>query len=153
MLVNLSRMTLSLLVILVSASFVHAQSGGPVVQAKAELSPLDQPIAWMTEAKRNLGVVKDYSCTLVSQERVKGVLLDQNYIEFKSKSEPFSVSMRWLGPDKFKGQEVVFVAGKNKNQMRVKSNFLGSNIVGFVSIDPNDARALQHSRHTILKPA
>ena len=147
----MSRIALALFTILVSAIHVHAQSGGPVQQAKAELSPLDQPLAWMAEAKRNFGVVKDYQCTLVSQERVKGVLGEQNIIEFKSKQEPFSVYMRWLGPEKFKSQEVAFVAGKNNNKMRVKSNFIGSNIVGFVTIDTNDARVLQHSRHTILE--
>jgi hypothetical protein len=147
----MSRTLLALFTILVSAIHVHAQSGGPVQQAKAELSPLDQPLAWMAEAKRNFGVVKDYQCTLVSQERVKGVLGEQNIIEFKAKQEPFSVYMRWLQPDKFKAQEVAFVAGKNNNKMRVKSNFLGSNIIGFVTIDTNDARVLQHSRHTILE--
>lgn len=147
----MSRIALALFTLLISAIAVHAQSGGPIQQAKAETSPLDQPIAWMTEAKRNFGVVKDYTCHLVSQERVKGVLGEQNIIEFKAKTEPFSVGMRWLGPDKFKGQEVVFVAGKNNNKMRVKSNFLGANIVGFVTIDTNDPRVLQHSRHTILE--
>jgi hypothetical protein len=137
--------------IVLTQSAVLGQTDGKVVPARAELAPLDQPIAWMTEAKRNMSVVKDYSCYLVSQERVKGKLLEQNTIEMKVKSEPFSVYMRWLAPDKFKGQEVAFVAGKNNNKMRVKSNVLGSNIVGFVSIDPSDPRVLQHSRHTILE--
>jgi Protein of unknown function (DUF1571) len=145
------RRAIALFAILANVSILYAQSGGPIAQAKAELSPLDQPIAWMTEAKRNFGVVKDYSCTLVSQERVKGVLQEQSYIEFKARTEPFSISMRWLGPEKLKGQEVAFVAGRHNNKMRVKSNFLGSNIVGFVTIDTNDPRVLQHSRHTILE--
>lgn len=132
-------------------SSIQAQNGGPVVPARAELSPLDQPIAWLSEGKRNFSVVKDYTCHLVSRERVKGVLLDQNIIEFKSKSEPFSVSMRWLAPDKFKGQEVVYVTGKNSGKMRVKSNFLGAGIVGFVNVDPTDPRVFQHSRHTIVE--
>jgi len=149
MLGTVSHKAIGIAFMLLGASMVQAQSGGQVT--RAEFSPLDQPIAWLSEAKRNFGVVKDYSCLLVSQERVKGVLLEQNTIEFKSRAEPFSISMRWLGPDKYKNQEVAFVAGKNNNKMRVKSNFLGSGIIGFVTLDPNDPRVLQHSRHTILE--
>jgi hypothetical protein len=141
--------TFGIIALLALVPLARAQSGGQVT--RAELSPLDQPIAWLTEAKRNFGVVKDYSCMLVSQERVKGQLLEQNVIDFKARREPFSVSMRWIGPEKSKGQEVAFIAGKNNNKMRVKSNFLGANVIGFVTLDPNDPRVLQHSRHTILE--
>ena len=112
---------------------------------------LDQAIVWMQEAKRNYAAVKDYSCMLVSQEQVNGKLLDQNFIQLKMKTEPFSVHMRWAAPEKSKGQEVVFVLGKNNNKMRVKSNLLVNKVVGFVSIDPTDPRVMEHSWHTILE--
>lgn len=121
-----------------------------IVQAKAELSPLDQPIAWMREAKQNYAVVKDYTCTLVTQERIKGKLEEESFVEFKMKTEPFSVAMRWLAPKRSQGQEVVYVAGKNNNKMRVKSNIL-KGVIGFVSIDVNDPRVTQASRHTITE--
>jgi hypothetical protein len=129
-----------------------AQSQGKdgVVPAKAELSPLDQPLAWLRDAKQNYGLVKDYSCTLVSQERVKGTLQEEAYIELKMRPEPFSVSMRWLAPKKSQGQEVVYVHGKNKGKMRVKSTILGGNL-GFMNIDINDPRVTQHSRHSITE--
>lgn len=109
---------------------------------------LDQTITWLTEAKRNYTAVKDYTCMLVSQENVGGKLQDQNFIQVKMKTEPFSVHMRWLGPEKSKGQEVAFVLGKNNNKMRVKSKLLGG---VWVSIDPNDKRVTEHSRHNILE--
>jgi len=122
-----------------------------VPAANLERSELDQPLALLQEAKRNYAVVKDYTCHLVSQERVRGKLEDKNIIDFRLKTEPFSVSMRWLAPKSAVGQEVVFVAGKNNNKMRVKSNKLGTKIIGFISIDPNDPRVLEHSRHTIVE--
>ncbi len=129
------------------------QQKGTVIRTKAELSPLDQPIAWLAEAKRNYSAVKDYSCVLVSQERVRGKLEEQNIIQLKMKCEPFSVHMRWLAPKKQQNQEVVFVLGKNNNRMRVRSSVLGLSNGGLFwhSIDPNDPRVLQHSRHTILE--
>jgi hypothetical protein len=48
------------------------------------------------------------------------------------------------------GQEVAYVHGKNKNMMRVRlTGALGK--LGFVSIAPNDPRALEHSRHVITE--
>jgi hypothetical protein len=145
-------------VAVVSASFVqNSVHGQPpkrdeqIVQAAAARSPLDQPLAWMLEARRNYGAIKDYACTLVSEENVRGKLLDQNIIQLKVKTEPFCVYMRWLAPKQYLNQEVAFIAGKNNNKMRVKSNVLGSKIIGFMSIDPNDPRVMDHSRHTILE--
>jgi Protein of unknown function (DUF1571) len=112
------------------------------------VADLDQAIAWMTEAKRNYTAVKDYTCMLVTQERVNGKLQEQNFMQLKMKTEPLSVYMRWLGPEKNKGQEVVFVLGKNNNKMRVKTKILGGT---WVSIDPNDKRVTEHSRHTIVE--
>jgi hypothetical protein len=143
---------LASLAILLQPSARGQPGDGKVVQTVAlETSKLDQPLAWMSEAKRNFSAVKDYSCTMVSQENVRGKLLEENIMQMKVKSQPFSVHMRWIAPAKFKEQEVAFVQGKNNNKMRVKSNVLGAKIVGFMSIDPNDPRVLEHSRHNILE--
>jgi hypothetical protein len=126
--------------------------GKDVTPAKAEISPLDQPLALLAEAKRNYGAVQDYTCTLVSQERVNGKLEDQNIMQAKFRTEPFSIYMRWLAPEDSVGQEVAFVLGKNNNKMRVKSLRLGKGgLLGWMSIDPNDPRATARSRHNILE--
>lgn len=130
----------------------QSQGGGPVTPAAArgEQSPLDQPLEWIQEAKRNYAAVKDYSCTLVSRERVRNELQEENVMQLKMKAQPYSIYMKWLAPKKSAGQEVAFVLGKNNNKMRVKSTFL-KNVLGFMSIDPNDPRVLEHSRHNILE--
>lgn len=113
-------------------------------------SQLDQAIAWMQEAKRNYSAVKDYTCTLISRESIRGRLKDENIIQMKFRTAPFSVYMRWLGPPELQNQEVAYVAGQNKNQMRVHSKGI-LKIAGFVSVDINDPRVMEHSRHTILE--
>ncbi|MBI3823881.1 MAG: DUF1571 domain-containing protein [Planctomycetes bacterium] len=128
-----------------------AQPQGKVVPAALNQTPLDQPIQWMETAKTNYGAVKDYTCYLSSQESVNGKLLEKSVILLKMKTEPFSVHMRWIEPKKSEVQEVVFVQGKNNNKMRVKSNLFGPKLLGFMSIDVNDPRVVQHSRHTILE--
>jgi Protein of unknown function (DUF1571) len=113
-------------------------------------SQMDQAIAWMQEAKRNYSAVKDYTCTLISRESIRGRLKDENIIQMKFRTAPFSVYMRWLGPPDLQNQEVAYVAGQNKNQMRVHSKGI-LKIAGFVSVDINDPRVMEHSRHTILE--
>ncbi|MCI0639919.1 MAG: DUF1571 domain-containing protein [Gemmataceae bacterium] len=119
-------------------------------ETSAGSGPLDEPMAWMLEARRNYTAVKDYSCTLIKKERVKGALSEDHVISFKFRDQPFSVYMRWLAPGHIGGQEVAFVAGRNRNKMRVQSKGL-LKVVGFQSIDVNDPRVLEHSRHTILE--
>jgi hypothetical protein len=127
--------------------------GKPVVQpAQAPASPLDRPLALLHEGRRNFANVKDYTCLMQSRENVRGKLLDENVIEFKMRHEPFSVYMRWLSPKDIKGQEVCYVHGRNNNQMRVHSTVIGKGgLLGFMSIDPNDRRVMEHSRHTIYE--
>ena len=141
------------LVLLPAADGQDAKGQPPptVATPPAADSPLDQPLAWLQEAKRNYTAVQDYACTLVSRESVRGVLKDESVIAFKMRTQPFSVSMRWLAPKKLQGQEVCFVWGKNNNKMRVHSTTLGARIAGFVSIDTNDPRVMEHSRHTIYE--
>jgi hypothetical protein len=134
------------------AQTAHGQGKGKVIPAaNTERAALDEALAHLHEARRNFTAVKDYACTLVSQERVRGKLEEQNVMQFKMKTEPFSVHMRWLAPKKSAGQEVAFILGKNNNKMRVKSNVIGGKLIGFISIDPNDPRVLQHSNHNILE--
>jgi hypothetical protein len=122
--------------------------GQPNSLGAAALPPLDQAIAWMHEAKRNYSAVKDYTCTLISRENIKGRLKEENVIQMKFRAAPFSVYMRWLGPAELQNQEVAYVAGQNKNQMRVHSKGI-LKIAGFVSVDVNDPRVMEHSRHMI----
>jgi hypothetical protein len=101
--------------LIVVQSAVVAKDKQVIPAVAVAQADLDQAIAWMTEAKRNYTAVKDYTCTLVSQENINGKLQEQNFMQLKFKAEPFSVRMRWLGPEKSKGQEVIFVLGKNNN--------------------------------------
>jgi hypothetical protein len=121
-----------------------------VPEPPAAGSPLDQPLKLVEEARASYQKVRDYTCLLVSQERVKGKLLPENLVEMKFREQPFSVYMRWLSPKQSAGQEVAYIAGKNKGQMRVHAvGVFGA--VGFVSIDPRDKRVTEHSSHVITE--
>jgi hypothetical protein len=108
-----------------------------------------QAYAWIKEAQRNYQtVVKDYTCIFVTKEVLKARGSDDQFMQLKFRQTPFSVSMKWLGPPRLAGQEVVFVNGKNNNKLRVQSKgILG--VAGFVAVDADDPRVREQSRHTI----
>jgi hypothetical protein len=125
---------------------------GPAQQpSSADAQALDQAIAWMAEAKRNYqAVVRDYTCIFVSRENIKGRMNEDHFIQLKFRSQPYSAYMKWLGPKRLAGQELAFVQGKNNNKLRVHSKgVLG--VAGFVTIDVEDPRVREHSRHSIYE--
>jgi hypothetical protein len=115
-------------------------------------SPLDAPLRLLAEARQSYAGVRDYTCTLVSQERVGGKLLPENVIAFHFRGQPFSVYMRWLGPKDKLGQEVAYVQGRNNGKMRVHPPKGGlGGMLGFISLDPRDPKVMENSRHTIYE--
>jgi hypothetical protein len=114
-------------------------------------NPMDQPLRLIYEAYQAYQGVKDYTCVLIKQERVKGQLQPENVIQMKFRNQPFSVYMRWVAPKNSAGQEVCFVKGRNNDMMRVHSTGLIAGAIGWINIAVNDPRTLEHSRHTILE--
>jgi hypothetical protein len=126
----------------------------PAAQPPAQpQSPLDAPLRLLNEGRQTYQRVTDYTCTLISQERVRGKLLPENVIAFHFRNQPYSVYMKWIGPKDMVGQEVAYVHGRNKNQMRVYAGNRGAivKMAGFVSIAPNDPKVLEHSNHIITE--
>jgi hypothetical protein len=122
---------------------------GPAAPAPPA-SAMDEPLRLIAAAREAYGRVQDYSCVLVKRERVGGQLTPDNVVLMNVRARPFSVYLRWQQPRDLAGQEVCYVTGRNKGQMRVRSSgALG--VVGFVSLDPNDPRARKTSRHSITE--
>jgi hypothetical protein len=119
-------------------------------QPVAQPSPLDQPLQLIVLARQSYQNVRDYSCLFIKREQIRGQLQPENMIEMKVRKEPFSVYLRWLSPQNLAGQEACYVTGRYNGMMRVHSVGLAG-VAGFVSIDPNDPRVAQNSRHPITE--
>jgi hypothetical protein len=154
----MSRNNLSIAI--VSAVSVFAVAGvaqppGGITPASQSIpAPMQPPVETgaqlLADARASFTRVKDYMGTLVKEERVGGKLQPEQYITLRVRQQPFSVYLKWTGPKAFDGQEAMYVAGKNDNKMRAKSTGLAG-MVGFVSLEPNDPRALAQSRHAITE--
>jgi hypothetical protein len=127
-----------------------ARAPVPASPAAGPASPLDEPLRLIEQARARYRTVRDYSCVLIKRERLGAGLSPDHVIALRVRAEPFSVNMRWLQPRAMAGQEVCYVRGANDGKMRVRSaGLLGA--VGFITIDPDDPRARESSRHRITE--
>jgi hypothetical protein len=113
--------------------------------------PLEPALRMAHTAVANIrGNIKDYSAVMVKRERVGGKLNEQEFMYIKIRHEPFSVYMYFLGPERIRGQEAVFVEGKNNG------NLLGHGvgirkIAGTVPLQPTGALAMAGQRYPITE--
>src|SRR4249920_2451146 len=92
------------------------------------------PEEWLRAAEAAYGKVTSYTAVLHKQQRVAGKLLPEETILLKYK-KPFSVYMKWIRAP-YKGSELLYIAGWNKNQIRAHRG----GILWFITrnVDPRD---------------
>jgi hypothetical protein len=140
---------LSLLIVIMGAAQNTPSGALPTPQASGAAA-MELPLQLIAAARQSYLGVTDYSCLFVKREQIHGQLQPDNLIMMKTHARPFSVYLRWLKPGDLAGQEACFATGKNNGMMRAHSTGLVGT-VGFVSLDPNDPRCLEHSRHAITE--
>jgi hypothetical protein len=115
-----------------------------------EPSTIERVGQLIAEAKTNFANVRDYTGTVVRQERIGGQLQPEAFIDVRIRQQPFSVCMKWTSPKQLAGQEAIYITGKNNNEIRAKgTGFLA--IAGYVSLPTNDPRITKKSRHSITE--
>jgi hypothetical protein len=102
---------------------------GPVIHPSVhklwELAKADLPnehvltryLRWAQGEVVRLEEIKDYSAVLIKEERVHGRLLPEQQIAMKLRHEPFSVYLRFLGPQDVQDREVLYVDGANDGNL------------------------------------
>lgn len=133
-------MTVGILVLLASAGRVTPQAP----------SPIERVGQLLAEAHASFARVRDYTGTVVRQERIGGQLQPEHVMDVRIRQQPFSVCLKWSAPKQLAGQEAIFIAGRNKNEIRAKGAGLLA-VAGYVSLPTNDPRVMKNSRHAITE--
>ncbi|MEX0678930.1 MAG: DUF1571 domain-containing protein [Pirellulales bacterium] len=113
--------------------------------------PLEPALRMAHSAIDNIDAnIKDYSAVMVKRERIGAKLNEQEFMYLKIRHEPFSVYMYFLGPPRLRGQEAIYVEGKNNG------NLLGHGvgirkIAGTVPLLPTGAMAMAGQRYPITE--
>lgn len=106
----------------------------------------------LSMAHKSLEVVngiEDYSCVFVKRERIDGELSEYEHMYIKVRHEPFSVYLYCLGPQKPRGQEVIYVHGRNNNQVLAHTVGLRDRIAGTLTLDPTHPRMMEGNLYPI----
>lgn len=126
-----------------SSQVCLAQSGGAAAPGEHPLKPA---IKLAQQSREAAGELKDYRALFTKREMVGGRMYASE-MEMKFRKEPFSVYLKFVNPD-HAGREVLFVEGRNNNQMLAHDTGLRA-IVGSVALDPRSPTAMAEARHPV----
>jgi outer membrane lipoprotein-sorting protein len=118
---------------------------------QANEHPLMPTLRWAYSGLGNLAKIQDYSATIAKHERVNGTVLDYEYMFTKIRHKPFSVYMYFLGPAALKGQEVIYIEGKNNGNSLAHGVGIKNTLFGTVSIKPDGPIAMRNQRYPITE--
>jgi hypothetical protein len=110
--------------------------------------PLLPALRWARSLLPAMEKLQDYSATLVVRERIDGKLGKSQAFLLRIRHQPFSVYMRGLGPAAIKGEEALFVEGKNNGKLWARAAGLAS-LMPTLSIDPKGSLAMSNQRYPI----
>ena len=110
--------------------------------------PLTPVVAWLEDSLRQMEQLRDFSCTFKKREFVDGKLGEQQSMFVKMRMQPHSVYLYFLDPD-VRGQEAIYVAGKNGGNLLAHPIGIKQTLVGTLSLAPNDPQAMEGNRYPI----
>ncbi|MCG8587336.1 MAG: DUF1571 domain-containing protein, partial [Pirellulales bacterium] len=123
------------------------------VAGEGQQHPLVPAIERAKAALKNIDDnIKDYSCTLVKRERVNGTLMEPEYMFTKVRHKPFSVYMFFVGPKSKKGQEALYVEGRNQGKLIGHAGGGPLRLaLPTVHLDPEGSLAMRGNRYPITE--
>jgi len=114
--------------------------------AAANEHPLMPALRWANDGMGNIEKLSDYSATLIKRERLDGKLGEYQHMYVKVRHKPFSVYMYFIAPAKIKGQEVIYVDGKDDGKMWAHTVGVRDKLFGKVLIPPDGPIAMEGQR-------
>lgn len=127
--------------------------------AVAKDHPLDPALKVAREGLEHIRAeVADYECILIKRERVGVTLGDEEFLLARVRNRkvvdgrtttPLSVYLKFLKPDGVKGQEVLWVEGKNNNKLLGHQGGRLGKLTPSVWLDPNGPMAMRGNRYPI----
>ncbi|MDB4786423.1 MAG: DUF1571 domain-containing protein [Planctomycetaceae bacterium] len=133
---------------LVFANPLQLIGAEPIKLAAAlENSKLKTPIKLCRQCEQLMDQHDDYKMVFVKRELI-GRVMNEAIMNVKVRQEPLSVYMLFGKP--YEGREVIFVEGKNNNELLVHETGIKS-LAGTLSLDPHGSMAMKENHHSINK--
>ncbi len=149
---DFSRAVMVLAAVLMAVGSAAGQSSAaqPVSTTAAPSAehPLRPAIQIARTSLQALQSVRDYECRFLKRERINGQLQTQ-VMFLRLREEPFSVYLRFGEPHP--GREVLYVAGRNNNQMLAHEGSGVKAIFGTVSLPLDSPEVRAENRHPLTE--
>jgi hypothetical protein len=113
--------------------------------------PLMPLLRWAREARKSAVAIKDYTAVLVKRERIDGELGEEQYLFLKLRHEPFSAYTYFMAPASLKGQEAIYIDGKNNGDLWAHGTGVEKTMFGTVSLSPTGRFAMRGQRYPITQ--
>jgi hypothetical protein len=113
--------------------------------------PLMPALRWARQDLPAIEAWKDYSATFVKREQVAGELGKHQSFFIKIRQQPFSIYTRGLAPAAIRGQETIYVAGRNEGKLWVHPAGVHGRLVHAVLLKPDGALAMREQRYPITE--
>ncbi len=104
--------------------------------------PLRKSLDVAYEAWERMATIRDYTCRFVKRERIDGTLLRHEFMFLKVRNEPFSVYLYALGPSRVRGDEAIYVEGRNNGSVLAHTSGIRDRIAGTIELSPTSPRLM-----------
>jgi hypothetical protein len=112
--------------------------------------PLKRAIDLASASLERCRQVQDLSYTFVKREEVNGKLSGHEAMFMKVRHQPFSVYVQTLGPVQPKGQEAIYVEGRNNGKVLAHVTGFRHRLVGTISLAPDSSEMMEGNRYSLV---
>lgn len=118
----------------------------------AQEHPLTKPLKIVQQSRKALDGVHDFTATFSKRERLGrgGKQLLAQSMKMKFREQPFSVYFHFLSKDDA-GREVLYVDGRNRNQLMVHEGGGIASLVGTLNFAPTANEVMKENRYPITQ--
>jgi hypothetical protein len=139
---------------------VAKANNAPPAPNVGEKHPLDPALDIASDSLAHIRKdIVDFTCRITKQERIRGQLQREEYMEAKIRNRkvgadgkvasPLSVYMKFIGPRDILGRECIWVEGHNNNKMRAHEGGVKGRFMPSVWLDPDGPIAMNGQLHPI----
>ena len=119
-------------------------SSGTLIASPAPQSSPDALPRMMAEARTAYARLRDYACHYIRQERVRGLLVPEETCELRVRTNPFSVSVKVVGPKEYANRETAYISTRYSGS---KVRFKETNKLSYNTLSLDDPKVLADTRH------
>lgn len=121
------------------------------VQLSASATTTENLPQSLAESRAAYAKIRDYTCYLIRQERVRGKVLAEQTAELRVRQQPFAISAKVTAPKEMAGWETSYVTNRYSNKVRFRPAGLEGMKSGFMTVASDDPRVLTESRLPIAE--